>query len=125
MEVTMGLGKTKPILRIFDEEKAKEFYINFLGFRIDWEHRFEEGLPLYMQISQDDCTLHLSEHHGDCCPGAAMRIETNDLEAFQKALLAKNHKYARPRIEEMPWGSDMSVTDPFGNRLTFTNAVST
>lgn len=32
----MGFGKTKPILRIFDEEKAKEFYINFLGFRIDW-----------------------------------------------------------------------------------------
>ena len=42
----MGFGKTKPILRIFDEEKAKEFYINFLGFRVDWEHRFEEGLPL-------------------------------------------------------------------------------
>lgn len=54
-----------------------------------------------------------------------MRIETNELEAFQKILLAKNHKYARPRIEEMPWGRDMPVTDPFGNRLTFTNAVST
>ena len=54
-----------------------------------------------------------------------MRIETNELEAFQKALLAKNHKYAGPRIEEMPCGRDMSVTDPFGNRLTFTNAVST
>ncbi|MGQ0557857.1 MAG: glyoxalase superfamily protein [Nitrospiraceae bacterium] len=121
----MGLGKTKPIIRIFDEAKAKEFYINFLGFRIDWEHRFEEGLPLYMQISQEDCILHLSEHHGDCCPGAALRIETNELEAFQKALLAKNYKYAKPRIEEMPWGRDMSVTDPFGNRLTFTSAVIT
>ena len=46
----MGFGKTKPILRIFDESKVKEFYIHFLGFKIDWEHRFEEGLPLYMQI---------------------------------------------------------------------------
>ena len=35
------------------------------------------ALPLYMQISKDDCILHLSEHHGDCCPGAAMRIETS------------------------------------------------
>jgi uncharacterized glyoxalase superfamily protein PhnB len=122
----MGFGKTAPILRIFDEDRAKEFYVNFLGFRIDWEHRFEEDLPLYMQISKDDCILHLSEHHGDGCPGAAMRIETNELEAFQKVLLAKDYKYARPSIEEMPWGSrDMSVTDPFGNRLTFTNAVST
>jgi hypothetical protein len=55
-----------------------------------------------------------------------MRIETNELEGFQQALLAKNYKYARPSIEEMPWGSrDMSITDPFGNRLTFTNAIST
>ena len=122
----MGFGKTTPILRIFDEGKAKEFYVDFLGFKVDWKHRFEEALPLYMQISKDDCILHLSEHHGDCCPGAAMRIETNELEAFQKALLAKNHKYARPSIEEMLWGSrDMSVIDPFGNRLTFTSAVST
>jgi uncharacterized glyoxalase superfamily protein PhnB len=55
-----------------------------------------------------------------------MRIETEELEAFQKELIAKDYKYARPGIEVMPWGSrDMSVTDPFGNRLTFTNAVST
>jgi hypothetical protein len=40
-------------------------------------------------------------------------------------ILAKGYKFARPKIEKMPWGSrDMSVTDPFGNRLTFTGAVS-
>jgi uncharacterized glyoxalase superfamily protein PhnB len=122
----MKFGKTTPILRIFDEAKAKEFYVEFLSFRVDWEHRFEEGLPLYMQISKDGCIIHLSEHHGDSSPGAAMRIETEELEAFQKELIAKDYKYARPGIEVMPWGSrDMSVTDPFGNRLTFTNAVST
>ncbi|MBE7385534.1 MAG: VOC family protein [Leptolyngbya sp. SIO1E4] len=122
----MSFVKTTPILRIFDEAKAKEFYIDFLGFSVDWEHRFEAGLPLYMQVSKDGCVLHLSEHHGDCCPGAAMRIETNELEAFQADLVAKCYKNARPGIEETPWGSrDMSVTDPFGNRLTFTNAMST
>ena len=122
----MRFGKTTPILRIFDEAKAREFYVDFLGFRVDWEHRFEEGLPLYMQISMDVCIIHLSEHHGDGSPGAAMRIETNELDAFQKDLLAKGYKYARPGIEEMPWGTrDMSVRDPFGNRLTFTSAIST
>lgn len=115
-----------PILRIFDEAKAKEFYIGFLGFNIDWEHRFEPGTPLYMQISNEGCILHLSEHHGDCCPGAAMRIETEDLHVFQQELSAKNYKYARPGVEEMSWGSsDMTVTDPFGNRLIFTSDVST
>ena len=122
----MNFRNTTPILRIFDEAKAREFYVDFLGFRVDWEHRFEEGLPLYMQISKDGCIVHLSEHHGDCSPGAAMRIETNELEALQTQLLAKAYKYARTDIEEMPWGGrEMSVRDPFGNRLTFTSAIST
>jgi uncharacterized glyoxalase superfamily protein PhnB len=117
----MGFGRTTPILRIFDEAKAKEFYVGFLGFTVDWEHRFEAGLPLYMQVSKDDCIIHLSEHHGDCSPGAAIRIETNELDGFQKELIEKGYKYARPAVEEMPWGTrDMSVIDPFGNRLTFT-----
>jgi uncharacterized glyoxalase superfamily protein PhnB len=122
----MTFGKTTPILRIFDEAKAREFYVEFLGFKVDWDHRFEEGLPLYMQVSKDGCVIHLSEHHGDCSPGAAMRIETSELEAFHQQLLAKSYKYARPAVQETPWGSkDMSIGDPFGNRLTFTNAIST
>jgi len=122
----MSFGKTTPILRIFEEAKAKEFYVDYLGFRVDWEHRFEEGLPLYMQISKDGCVLHLSEHHGDGSPGAAMRIETNELDGFLRDLQAKPYKFARPAIESMPWGSrDMTVGDPFGNRLTFTSAVTT
>jgi len=122
----MSLRNTTPILRIFDESKAKEFYVDFLGFAIDWEHRFDEEAPLYLQVSKDDCVLHLSGHHGDCCPGAAMRIETKELDNYHKELLAKQYKHSRPGINEMPWGSrDMSISDPFGNRLTFTNAIST
>lgn len=120
----MSFGKTTPILRIFDEARAREFYVGFLGFKVDWEHRFEAGLPLYLQVSRDGCVLHLSEHHGDCSPGAALRIETSELEGFHRELLAKTYAYARPGLQEMPWGStDMSIHDPFGNRLTFTTAV--
>jgi uncharacterized glyoxalase superfamily protein PhnB len=122
----MSVGRTTPILRIFDEVKAKEFYIDFLDFKVDWEHRFEKDLPLYLQISKDGCILHLSEHHGDCSPGAALRIEASELSSFHQQLLAKQYKYARPEIVGTPWGGrDMSVNDPFGNRLTFTNTIST
>ena len=38
----MTLGKITPILRIFDEANAKEFYADFLGFKVDWEHRFAD-----------------------------------------------------------------------------------
>jgi hypothetical protein len=65
----MRLRPGVPILRIFDEPKAKNFYLGFLGFGLDWEHRFEPGMPLYAQISRTGCIIHLSEHHGDASPG--------------------------------------------------------
>jgi uncharacterized glyoxalase superfamily protein PhnB len=116
----MTLGKITPVLRSFDEAKAREFYVDFLGFTVDWEHRFEDGLPLYMQISKDDCIIHLSEHHGDCAPGAHLRVECAGLDEFQQQLLAKKYKYSRPGIEDMPWGTrEMTIADPFRNAITF------
>jgi uncharacterized glyoxalase superfamily protein PhnB len=122
----MKLSNTTPILRIFDDAKAHEFYVDFLGFSIDWQHRFHDGAPSYVQVSRGGCLLHLSEHHGDACPGAAARIQVDDLDALEAELQAKEYKYYRPVIEEMPWGTrDMTVKDPFGNRLTFTSAIYT
>ncbi|MDM5339135.1 glyoxalase superfamily protein [Fictibacillus enclensis] len=109
-----------PILRMFDEEKAREFYLSFLGFKVDWEHYFEDDLPLYMQISYNNCVIHLSEHHGDCCPGAALRIEVENLELLHTNLLSQKYKYARPGIENTPWNTrEIRIGDPFGNRLVF------
>ncbi|KIV75693.1 Glyoxalase, Glyoxalase/Bleomycin resistance protein/Dioxygenase superfamily [Bacillus mycoides] len=53
-----------PIFRIFDIVKAQLFYFNFLGFKLDWEHRYEENMPLYMQISLNDTVIHLSRING-------------------------------------------------------------
>ena len=120
----MELKSTTPVLRIFDEGKAREFYVDFLGFRVDWEHRFEDGTPLYMQVSSGGCILHLSEHHGDACPGAALRIETVGLDDLHGKLNAKIYKYARPGIESTPWKTrEMCVHDPFGNKLVFSEPL--
>jgi glycerol-1-phosphate dehydrogenase [NAD(P)+] len=110
-----------PILRIFDEEKAKDFYLKFLELQLDWEHRFEEGMPLYMQISDGEgIMIHLSEHHGDCSPGAAIRIGVKDVRQLNARLLNKAYKYARPGVQETPWNSlEMCIQDPFGNRVIF------
>lgn len=36
----MLISPSIPIIRIFSEDKAKEFYLDFLGFTLDWEpHR--------------------------------------------------------------------------------------
>ena len=110
-----------PILRIFDEAKAREFYVGFLGFTVDWEHRFEPGMPIYMQVSRGGLVLHLSEHHGDATPGSTVLVQTSEgLEAFHAELHAKQYKHARPGLETAPWKAKvMEVGDPFGNRLRF------
>lgn len=114
------LGDTTPVLRSFDEAKAREFYVDFLGFRVDWQHRFGENFPLYLQVSRDDCVLHLTEHHGDASPGGNVRIQVADIASLERELAARHYRYARPHLEDAPWGERFfTITDPFGNRLTF------
>lgn len=116
----MKLKEIIPILRIFDVMKAREFYLDYLGFKVDWEHRFEDNLPVYIQISMNELKLHLSEHYGDCSPGAAIRIEVDEIKGFHQCLIDKNFNYSRPGLENTPWGSnECCVIDPFGNRLIF------
>ncbi|WP_332717866.1 glyoxalase superfamily protein [Pelagibacterium mangrovi] len=116
---------TVPILRSFSEAKAREFYIDYLGFAVDWEHRFEPGMPLYMQVSRDGLVLHISEHHGDGTPGSAIFVETTGLREFHAELSGKAYPNLRPGIEEAPWNAwTVTVIDPFGNTIRFSERMS-
>ena len=117
--------QTIPILRIFDEAKAREFYVDFLGFQIDWQHRFEPDLPLYMQVSRAGLALHLSEHVGDACPGSTVFVRTTGIDDLHAELIAKEYKYLRPGVEIAPWNAKcIEVIDPFGNRIRFNEDLS-
>ena len=39
----MKAEKVIPVLRIFDYNKAIEFYVDWLGFKVEWEHHFEDS----------------------------------------------------------------------------------
>lgn len=116
---TIGFHETAPIFRTFAEDKAKEFYLGFLGFTLDWEHRFHPGAPLYCQVSRAGLILHLSEHHGDATPGSTTFVAMRGIRAFNAEVLARRYANNRPGVEEMPWGLVMEVIDPFGNRIRF------
>jgi catechol 2,3-dioxygenase-like lactoylglutathione lyase family enzyme len=105
-----------PILRIFSAEKAKEFYVDYLGFALDWQ---SEGPPLYAQISRAGLVLHLSEHHGDGTPGTTVQIATRGLDRFADELAAKHYPFSLPLIDEVPAGKTAALIDPFGNTLRF------
>jgi catechol 2,3-dioxygenase-like lactoylglutathione lyase family enzyme len=121
----MNVDRTVPILRIFDVEKATQFYVGFLGFSIDWQHRLDDGAPAYLQVSRDGCTLHLTEHHGDCCPGSTAFVQVRaGLADYHREITSKGYRYNAPGIERAPWNADvMEVTDPFGNRLRFSQPL--
>ena len=119
------LGPITPVLRMFDEAKAREFYVDFLGFEVVFEHRFSENFPLCLGLRHAGLAVHLSEHHGDASPGARVRIAVDDVAALARELGAKNYRYAKPGVpERTPWGTlELCFTDPFGNRLVFHQEV--
>ena len=115
----IGFDVAIPIIRIFDVAKAREFYLGFLGFAVDWDHRFDEGMPLYMQISRAGLVLHLSEHHGDASPGSTTFVRMRGIRALHAELIGTHYSYMRPGLEQADWGLELTVHDPFGNRLRF------
>lgn len=117
---------TVPLFRVFDVAKAKAFYLDYLGFALDWEHRFDDRAPLYMQVSRPGLVLHLTEHHGDCCPGSTVFVRVAGLRAYHAEVTAKAYGFMRPGVEPTFHNSiQMQVIDPFGNRIRFDETLST
>jgi catechol 2,3-dioxygenase-like lactoylglutathione lyase family enzyme len=119
------LKRTIPILRMFDVAKAREFYLDYLGFAVDFEHRFHDGAPLFMGISRDGLTLYLSEHHGDGSPGAHIVVDIEGVDDLHRELQEKKYKYMNPGIRDQEWGTrELTVYDPCNNHITFSERIS-
>lgn len=120
------LGSIVPILRMFDERKARGFYLEFLGFRVEFEHSFGDNFPLYLGLVRDNCRLHLSAHHGDASPGTHIRIHAGDVAELANTLRKSDYRYSKPGQPKLePWGEQtLTIADPFGNRLTFVQTPS-
>jgi hypothetical protein len=78
-----------------------------------------ENFPLYCQVSRGACVVHLSEHAGDASPGAKAFAWMRGIRGFHAELTAKDYRYLKPGLEDAPWGLQMTVTDPFSNRIAF------
>jgi len=122
--MTINLDAAVPILRIFDEKLARDFYVGWLHFNWDWEHRFDADAPIYAQVSRDRLKLHLSEHVGDGTPGTAVFLPMTGIRDFHAELQTRPWKLYRPSVGPAPWGGlCMDILDPFGNALRFSEKV--
>jgi catechol 2,3-dioxygenase-like lactoylglutathione lyase family enzyme len=114
-----------PQLRMTSWERARAFYVDGLGFSVDWEHRFEPGFPVFAQLSRDGLSIFLTEHSGDCKVGGAAYFIVEDVDALYREI-SSPRRGIRPEEmpSETPWQThEMVVIDPDGNRLRFATPV--
>lgn len=97
-----------PIFRATDAAATGEWYAR-LGFEVVGEHRFAPELPLYLFLDRNGVELHLSEHEGDARPGSLVYFWVDDVDAVAVEFGAE--------IQDQPWGREVQLTDPDGNRL--------
>ena len=117
------LGSSIPVLRMLDEENSKRFYVGFLGYEIEWEHRFRDSpeSPLYMQLRQGASVLHLNGHADQDAPTAEVRVPVRHLGAFCQTLRERSGNQVMDAVDPRNEGrsTDLNLYDPSGNLIVF------
>lgn len=97
-----------PIIRVTDVARSIAFYAR-LGFQFEWEHRFADDLPWFVSVARGHARIYLSEHEGDAPPDNLLYLRHSDLDAIATEFDLEVHV--------RPWGREMELRDPDGNRL--------
>jgi catechol 2,3-dioxygenase-like lactoylglutathione lyase family enzyme len=112
------MQKVIPAFRITDYTKSKAFYVEGMGFQIDWEHRFEPHFPVFVQITKDEMTIYLTEHTGDCQVGGLIHFFVPNVDTWYSELKSKKDIHIiEPPCEDLEGLRMMTVVDPDGNQL--------
>jgi len=113
-----------PTLRITDEARSRAFYVDGLGFHVDWTHRFGAHLPALLQLTRDGMTLYLSQHVMDCSIGGLVHLFVDSVDAWHTELRRRGVAIELAPTDQ-PWGlREMHLIDPDGNRLRVCTRVS-
>jgi catechol 2,3-dioxygenase-like lactoylglutathione lyase family enzyme len=101
-----------PILRVANLAASLAYYVDILGFKIDWQHR-----DVIACVSRGPCSIFLCE--GDQGhPGTWVWIGVSDVDALQ-AEISQRGAIIRIPPTNYPWALEMHVEDPDGNVLRF------
>ncbi|MFI6143743.1 glyoxalase superfamily protein [Streptomyces griseus] len=97
-----------PILRVEDAAASVAWYER-LGFATQWEHRFEPGLPAFVEVARGGVRLFLSEHRGDARPDTLVYLRVRDVDVIASEFGVQ--------AKDVPWAREIELVDPDGNRL--------
>jgi catechol 2,3-dioxygenase-like lactoylglutathione lyase family enzyme len=109
---------------VSDQERAKEFYVEKLGFELS---RDDDSIPgiRWVQVTPKGGTtsLTLVTWFESMPPGSlqGLVLGSGDLEKDCEELVARGVEFDRP-LQQQPWGKEAVVRDPDGNRLVLQQA---
>lgn len=104
---------------VTDVDRAKDFYVNKLGFTADHDNKVKEGLR-FVQLTPEGsaCSIAFGEGITEMKPGTQQGIMmvVDDVRAVRQALKEKGVDITD--IDEQPWGTFAYFKDPDGNGWT-------
>ena len=107
-----------PILRVEDAQVSAQFYENALGFVVDWEHRFGDNFPRYVQISRPPLVLHLSEHQGGGIAAGEFFVRVPNVDELYQDMLEQGIQPSSAPTDQEYGVRDFCIVDPDGHRIT-------
>ena len=109
-----------PVFQITDYAQAVAFYVDWLGFSIDWEDEPTADGVRYLQISRSSLVLHLTNAPRESRPGSRAIAEFTGLMAFHRLLRQKESHFTTPPLRKTTWHDkvmQLELFDPAGNCL--------
>jgi catechol 2,3-dioxygenase-like lactoylglutathione lyase family enzyme len=101
---------------VSDVDRAKEFYVDKLGFNEDHDHRVSDDLR-FVQLTPPGsaCSIAMGDGVVDAPPGSVkgMQLVVSDIEAAHAQLVERGVEVSD--VQELPWGSFVFFSDPDGN----------
>ena len=134
----MITGITHTVRYVPDYEKALEFYRDLLGMQVVTDTSMapdkmrwlgvggsaQTGVELVLQVPSDWMSGEaLARAEAQFGKQSMICLSTNDIEGVLAKLNAVGATIRQPGIGQMPWGRDLSFSDPFGNEIYLVEPV--
>ena len=103
---------------VSDQERAKQFYVDKLGFAVQMDGSFGESLRWVMLQPPGSVTCITLVNWFETMPAGSLKgsvVACDDLEKTLVELTARGVTFNESEVQEAPWGRFKTFDDPDGN----------
>lgn len=113
---------TNPILRVRDVEASIAYYVERLGFALQFSWGEGDGPVSFAGVSRDGFEVMLCLE-GQGQPGTWFTVWVDDVDELHAEYVDRGADIRRAPVD-LPWGvREMNVIDPDGHRIRFSTST--